>query len=381
MSKRIAGLEVRAKTYFVADDEVQNLLVKVYATGRKSYVFRHRVPGTDNKKERVIGDCTKITVQQARKKAREIQAEVILGVEEPPKPVVEEAPMTLKEVGDRWLRSLEELKRSPAYIDNVRRILKLHIYPEVGGEYVTDVQRSAIIKIMDRMISAGKPDLSHKVRGIVSMILNFAVEREWVEHNVAAPIRNKTKAVKRDRVLTKEQLRKVKDALSGGQLGEDTTDVIRVLMHTGQRRGEVLGMTWDELDFEASMWRLPGSRTKNGQPHNVPLSNQVSALLKKRMPEEPKPETLVFDVAVYTIGQACRRIAVRHKFPAFSSHDFRRTLASTLPEVDPAVNEDQIRRIINHISGRGALAHYAHYRFDDEKRQTLQKWSDWLDRL
>lgn len=377
MAKDDLNYPAREKTYFTADSKVPNLYVKVIPSGHRTWVVRCRIGKSKSKREIKIGDLSKITVQMARDKAKKVIADITVGIIEPNKL----KSVRFKEVADRWLKNLKVHDRDDAYIENCDRIIRLHLNPKLGDLYVTDVHRTNILGIMDSMAAAGKPDLARKIRGTVSMILNFAVERGWVEHNAAAQIRNKTKAVKRDRVLTKEQLRKVKEALSGGQLGQDTADVIRVLMHTGQRRGEVLGMTWDELDFEESMWRLPASRTKNGQAHNVPLSNQVLALLKKRMPEDPKPGTEVFSVAVYTIGQACRRIAGRHKFPVFGSHDFRRTLASTLPEVDPAVNEDQIRRIINHTSGRGALAHYAHYRYDDEKRQTLQKWSDWLDRL
>ena len=56
--------------------------------------------------------------------------------------------------------------------------------------------------------------------------------------------------------------------------------ILKLLLLTGQRRGEVAGMTWGELDLDRAVWSMPAGRTKNGLPHDVPLSQQAVALLR-----------------------------------------------------------------------------------------------------
>ncbi|WP_424258537.1 tyrosine-type recombinase/integrase [Eudoraea sp.] len=51
--------------------------------------------------------------------------------------------------------------------------------------------------------------------------------------------------------------------------------IVRILILTGQRRNKVAGMQWAEIDFDQRIWELPRERTKNKQPHIVPLSSAV----------------------------------------------------------------------------------------------------------
>lgn len=377
MAKDDILFPAREKTYFVGDPKIPNLYVKVLPTGHRTYLVRCRVGKEKSKREIKIGDYSKITVQMAREKAKKVIADIIVGNVEPAKP----KGVTFKAAADLWLKNLKAHGRDASYIENCDRIIRLHLNPTLGDLYVSDVHRPKVVDIMDKMVDAGKPDLARKVRGTVSMVLNYAIERGWIEVNVTNAIKNKTASVKRERVLSTEELRSVIQDFSGGELAADTRDVLTVLTHTGQRRGEVLGIPWGEIDFEAAMWRLPGSRTKNGVPNNVPLTPTTLAIFKARRPKKIEPDQLAFEVGDYTVGQACRRTAARLEIPSFSPHDFRRTLASTLPRVYPKANEDLIRKIINHTSGRGALAHYAHYAYDDEKREALNAWSKWIESL
>ena len=80
----------------------------------------------------------------------------------------------------------------------------------------------------------------------------------------------------RDRVLSSAELSEVWQACEG--LGEFGT-IVRLLMLTGQRREEVAGMRWSELDLGKGLWSLPAERTKNRRPHDVPLSAEALALI------------------------------------------------------------------------------------------------------
>jgi integrase len=82
----------------------------------------------------------------------------------------------------------------------------------------------------------------------------------------------------RDRVLTNDEIYAIWRALQS----DDYSDIIRLLLLTGQRRGEVGDLRWDEIDFDHASATLPASRTKNNRPHEVPLSAPVLDILRAR---------------------------------------------------------------------------------------------------
>ncbi|MGH1482518.1 MAG: tyrosine-type recombinase/integrase [Geminicoccales bacterium] len=84
---------------------------------------------------------------------------------------------------------------------------------------------------------------------------------------------------KRDRVLSAKELRSIWTATL---TPEDFNTIIRLLILTGQRREEVGGMRWNELDLEGRVWSLPSNRTKNGRPHDIPLSEAALQILRSR---------------------------------------------------------------------------------------------------
>src|SRR5437899_24402 len=83
--------------------------------------------------------------------------------------------------------------------------------------------------------------------------------------------------VARDRVLTNAELPEVWRACREDDFGR----IIRLLILTGQRREEIAALTWSEIDLERALISLPGNRTKNHRPHDVPLSDQALGIVGK----------------------------------------------------------------------------------------------------
>ena len=91
-------------------------------------------------------------------------------------------------------------------------------------------------------------------------------------------------AAKREWVLSDAEVAKV--WLPAGEASAPFGPIIRLLILTGQRRGEVAGMAWREVSDDLTIWSLPAERTKNGPAHNVPLSAPARSLLKSFVPED-----------------------------------------------------------------------------------------------
>jgi integrase len=90
---------------------------------------------------------------------------------------------------------------------------------------------------------------------------------------------------KRDRVLSDEEAAAIWQA--AGETTHPFGAIVRLLMLTGQRRDEVAGMTWAELSEDLATWTIPATRTKNGTPHLVPLSQRARELLHTLPSDRP----------------------------------------------------------------------------------------------
>lgn len=114
------------------------------------------------------------------------------------------------------------------------------------------------------------------------------MERDLIITSPCEGFRAPPRPKARERVLTDDELRLAwhgSDRLSGlfGPL-------VKLLILTGQRRAEVAGMTWAELDLDAAVWRMTGDRTKNGRAHEVDLSDQALAVIE----DIPRTGTFLF---------------------------------------------------------------------------------------
>lgn len=154
---------------------------------------------------------------------------------------------------------------------------------------------------------------------------------------------------------------------------------VQVLILSGQRRNEVSGMTWLEIDFENRVWTLPAARAKNSVEHTIPLSDQAVAILKSVL-------RIANSEFVFTISGA-RPIQGHHiikrrldaltppETPPWVLHDIRRTVASGMARL--GIHLPVIEKLLNHTSGSfaGIVGVYQRHSFADEKRAAMQVWA------
>jgi integrase len=158
--------------------------------------------------------------------------------------------------------------------------------------------------------------------------------------------------------------------------------IIRMLVLTGQRRGEVAGMRWQELNFDAKTWTLPKERCKNGIEHVVPLSRPAIEILES-LPRIAGD--LVFSYNGRTVPDGFDRAKKRidafiagrkgQPIPEWRLHDLRRTFASGCARLGIAIHV--VERCLNHSSGtfRGIVSVYQKHDFADEKRVAMETWA------
>ena len=154
---------------------------------------------------------------------------------------------------------------------------------------------------------------------------------------------------------------------------------IKLLVLTGQRRAEVAGMTWREVDLATQLWTLPAARAKNNREHTVPLPDLAAEILRAlpRIDDSDLVLTLTGTRPVSAFRNIkCRLDAVMP--PDTSSwvlHDIRRTVASGMARL--GINLPVIEKLLNHVSGSlaGIVGVYQRHSFADEKRAAMAAWA------
>src|SRR5262249_28221834 len=96
---------------------------------------------------------------------------------------------------------------------------------------------------------------------------------------------------KRARYLKPNELQRLTAALAAHP-NREGANVLRLLLLTGARRGEVLGLRWDQLDIEAGVWTKPAAMTKQKAEHRVPLSAPARQLLAEMRAEVDSGEEI-----------------------------------------------------------------------------------------
>ena len=183
----------------------------------------------------------------------------------------------------------------------------------------------------------------------------------------------------RARKLTNNELASVIRAAR--QIGGAYGGIVEMLALTGQRREEVAQMVGDEIDFNSRTWTLPGSRTKNGKPHIVHLSEACIKLIKCAS----GLGTYVFSISgvkpFQNFTNAKRVLDELSGVTGWRLHDLRRTCVSGMARlgVPPHVAD----KILNHQSGTisGVAAVYQRHHFLAERKLALERWGQYIETL
>jgi integrase len=136
--------------------------------------------------------------------------------------------------------------------------------------------------------------LANCVKAAASAVFNWGLKRNLVTDNPCRGIEAyKTKAAVR--FLSNDEIRAVWSLFD--ELGLYQSNILKLILLTAQRPGEVTSLRWEHVDQDAALWTMPGAPapgwpgTKNGRDHEVPLTEPVLALLSDL---EPKPVGHVF---------------------------------------------------------------------------------------
>lgn len=414
-----------AKDRFIWDDAISGFGLKVTPAGSKVYVYQYRIarPGQAERtpaRRYTIGRHGNLTPDEARKRAKELAALVARGVDPRQQELAKlaeedeaerlelerariESELAFSKTAARWLDHYENEKaRRASSVSMAKLVVNRYLSPALGEKPMPHISRADIQPIIDA-IPVRRKGIRRAVFVYASVLFGWAVQRGDIASNPLAAMVKPEAPKSRERVLTDHELAEVWRASE--KIGSPFGAFFRLLILTGQRRSEVAGMVWAELDRASSTWTIPGSRTKNGVASIVPLNASAAAeldnLANRRKGEEngdpdgvwPKvgfvltttgktpisgitkaKKALDATIAKARQGSDDEKENVIDLMPEWRIHDLRRTLGTGFQRLD--IRFEVTEAVLNHVSGaKGGIAGiYQRHDWKDEKRSALDAW-------
>lgn len=356
------------KTFW--DDELRGFGVRVRSTGRKAFIVQYR-NAHGRERKYTLGTYGALTPQEARNEAKVVLGRVASGQDPADDKQTNRSARTIAEMCDEHLRlNKDRLKNSTWTMDKSR--IECHIKPLIGSRSVKSLTPGDVEKLLQD-ITRGKSAQTKKgqgrggqtsggsgVAGRAVAMLGTILERAVRDGTID---RNPVRGVARPKQLPKrppfsfELVERLGEALREGyaiQLNDNGLTAIRLLLLSGCRRQEILGLRWGEVDFKSQCLRL--ADTKSG-PQTRPIGKAALDVIRKR----DRSTDFVFPVDTqrgHYVGlpKLWAAVAAHAGLTSMSIHGLRHWYASAAAEMN--FSELTIAGLLGH-SYRGVTARYA----------------------
>lgn len=282
-------------------------------------------------------------------------------------------------------RHLRATRKRPEYAE---RILQKDVIPEWAGRDARTIEPHEVIELLDRIVDRGSCVMANRVAAILTQLFKFGIHRRIVK---ASPVqllyRPGGKEKPRERTLSDNELTTFLTNIDDACRSQRMARVLKILLLTGQRRGEIALARWSDIDLTAHTWTIPPEHSKNGRGHVVPLSDWAAAEFEalKRLARKSRfvfpneDGTQAADPKLITRSVArCQAAFEKKGVKLFTPHDLRRTCRTGLArlKIEPHIAE----RVLNHAQEKMAGTYDMHD-YLGEKREALEKWTEHLKQL
>jgi integrase len=384
------------------DASFPGLALRVTGTGRKSWSLFYRFNG--RLRRFTIGRYPVIKPGQARREAINALERVRQGIDpaeekkarrDKNSPETETFEALVQDYLERHVRK----NSAAATYQEAKRDLEYNVLPKWRNRPIASISRRDAIDLIDGLVTRGVEIQANRTLARLRALFNWAIEKDRISASPVARIKPPTKERARDRALTDDEIRWFWQACD--EIGWPFGPIFKLLLLTAQRRDEVGGMKWTEVDLDKRTWTLPRHRAKSDRGHEVHLSDVAIEVLRSlpRIARGSDERDFVFTVtgttAVSGFGNAKRRLdlimaeAHRHslglseqtKILDWRLHDLRRTAATGMArlKIAPYV----VDKVLNHSGGtiRGVAAVYNRFEYLDERRAALEAWGVYVESL
>ncbi|THJ54323.1 DUF4102 domain-containing protein [Burkholderia sp. LS-044] len=374
------------------------LFLLIKPTGGKRWVLKYRFAGKE--KSLALGTYPAIPLNEARKRRDEAKDKLTAGIDPGDAKKAEKrtqrlnAENSFEAVAREW-----HAKYAPTWSDGhaarILRRLEVDAFPWIGGKPVARLTPPDVLDVLRRVEKRGALETAHRLHANVSQVVRYAVATGRAERDVTADLRGALPPVQSTHMAAITDPRQVAGLLRAIDGYQGTLPVwcaLRLAPLLFQRPGELRAAEWVEFDLDAGIWEIPGDRMKRtkqgkvaGGAHIVPLSTQAITILRELHALTgngrllfPSVRTKERPMSDNTINGALRRLGFDGD--TMTGHGFRamaRTILDEVLSMPAAIIEAQLAHAVKDPLGR-AYNRTAHL---PQRREMMQKWADYLDRL
>ena len=380
--------------------EVDGFTIRVMPSGAKTWLYIYTLGG--KRKELNLGSYPDVTLAAAHDKHIDARRLVGKGIDPAAAASEEEetrrrAP-TMTDLADDYMKKHSRPNKKTWQKDEY--CLDKDVLPILGSSKAEDIRRRDIVLLLESIIERGAPGQARNVFEVLRRMFSFALERDILEFNPCTGVRVLPQKSSRDRVLTASEIKTFWQELDNTGMSEEIKRALRLILVTGARPGEVIGMHAREINGD--WWEIPAKRSKNSLPHRVFLTKTAKQLIGKPAgyafpsprPGEDDKETPIEENAIahvlrrnlkgYTRQRAARAKAdsstaakaetaedKKLELAHFTPHDLRRTCATQMAEMGQS--NEVIDAILGHKT-RGIVAVYNRHDYAKEKQAALAGW-------
>ncbi len=345
------------RTIIIRDDELSGFSLRVFPTGRKVFLAQYRVGGGRNGRQRRVklGVFGTITADEARTKAREILARAHLGDDFATERDKVRGSQTVAQLIDAWSidgalnNRRTGVRRKQVNIDQDVALANHHIRPLIGRRTVESLVKGDIQRVRTQIATGeSKTKRKGRKRGLIkvtggegtatrtirlfSSILSYAVDAGMIERNPALGVKLAPSG-QRHRYLSPQELKRLGEVLdrpAASETAGTAAIIIRLLVLTGARRGEIEGLRWSEVDFNFGMLRKETSKTG---AKVIPLGRAALQILDDQCQWRSSNQVWVFPAQKGEghfdgLNKEWTRIRRLAKIEDVRVHDLRHTFAS-----------------------------------------------------
>lgn len=330
---KIDSLIPGEKDQFAWDLALPGYGLKITPSGKKVFILQYRPAGgrASGVRRYTIGTYGALTPDQARKEAVRLRGLIASGIDPAEAKTKAKAAIPFKTFAAQYLEQYATLHKKPRSVVEDRRNLDNHVLPVLSNKSLEKISRADVAQLHHRLRTS--PTAANRVLSLLTTMLNLA-ERWGLRPDGSNPCRHiqRFKEDRRERFLSSEELARLGHALTKAEQ-ENTHSpfvigLVRLLIFTGARLGEIRTLTWEDVDLEERRLNLPDSKSGKKTIHlNAPAVAVLDAL--------PKIDGNPFvccgqrkEKGLVGIHRAWFEIRDKAKLPDVRLHDLRHSFAS-----------------------------------------------------
>ncbi len=377
-------------TQFKLFDE-GGLFLIVRPSGGKLWRLKYRHQGKEQQLS--IGRYPDVGLKEARERRDQARKQIAAGANpgfEKKRAAIAasiSAANTFKAVAEEFITKREREGVKEITTVKARWLLAL-LDSGIGERPIAEIEPYELLAVLKRIEISGRHETAKRLLAFAGRVFRYAVATARAQRNVAADLQGALiapKAKHHAAIIDPKGVGALMRAIDGFEGHPMTLWALRLAPHVFVRPGELRMAEWKEINLDAAIWRIPGSRMKMSREHVVPLSTQAVAILREAAELTaggrfvfPSVRTPLRPMSENTLNAALRRLGYTGE--EMTSHGFRST-ASTLLNESGKWSRDAIERALAHGDSDSVRAAYHRGAHWDERVRMAQWWSDYLDRL